>query len=196
MAEEIWRDIPEIPTHQVSNMGNLRSKNRLSIVKDARRLGIYARRLKGKNLRLNKSYRNDRQAYVLAHVNDKPYSVHRLVAKAFLAEEHFEGAQINHKNGNKHDNRVENLEWVTASQNELHSYERLGKKTWNKGKRYNHQKATEARKRNHLKACKALLILKNLSKATDEILAEFLNMSRRQINQNLQVARKGVVKNG
>lgn len=48
----------------------------------------------------------------------KPRTLHRLVAEAFLGWEH--GVEVNHKNGNKHDNRLENLELMTRSENILH----------------------------------------------------------------------------
>lgn len=191
MIEEIWQDIPGIHTHQVSNMGNLRSKDRLSTIRDAKRLGTYTREIKGKNLKLNKLHKNNQQGYVFVSINDKTYTLHRLVAKTFLSEQYFDGANINHKDGNKHNNRVENLEWVTASENELHAYKRLGKNPWNKGKSYKNPKAIQKKKQNYLEACNALLKLKNLSKATDKTLADFLNMSRRQLNHNLQIARRG-----
>ena len=52
--------------------------------------------------------------------------IHRLVAAAFLGERP-EGMQVNHKNGNKQDNRLENLEYVTASDNALHARRVLGR---------------------------------------------------------------------
>lgn len=54
----------------------------------------------------------------------KPHYVHRLVAEAFL-DKPFSGCEVNHRNGVKTDNRAENLEWVSSSENKKHAY-RLG----------------------------------------------------------------------
>ena len=63
--------------------------------------------------------------------NKKTYAVHRLVADAFLVKP--EGAtEVNHKDGNKLNNNVENLEWVTQKQNQIHAMEKLNKNPFGK----------------------------------------------------------------
>ena len=55
----------------------------------------------------------------------RKFYVHRLVALAFLPPT---AATVNHKNGDKRDNRVENLEWLTVGENIKHSYDNLVRK--------------------------------------------------------------------
>ena len=59
--------------------------------------------------------------------HSKIYLVHRIVATAWIDNPENKKF-VNHKNGNKQDNSVKNLEWVTQSENELHSVRVLGNK--------------------------------------------------------------------
>jgi len=61
---------------------------------------------------------------------------HRIVAGIFLKKLYSEKRwQVNHIDGNKTNNKISNLEWVTPSENEKHSYKQLGKQSWNKNKK-------------------------------------------------------------
>lgn len=65
--------------------------------------------------------------YPTVYADGKNHLVHRLVAMKYLPNP-LGKRTVNHKNGNKLDNRVCNLEWATDSENNLHSYRALGRK--------------------------------------------------------------------
>lgn len=70
---------------------------------------------------------NLKMGYHYAHLTDsdnksKSVRVHRLVALAFIPNDDKKKTSVNHKNGNKIDNNVDNLEWVTPTYNTNHAY--------------------------------------------------------------------------
>jgi hypothetical protein len=88
-------------------------------------------------------YIANRQGYSRVKIKGKTYSVHRLVAEQHIPNP-LNKPFVNHINGIKSDNRVENLEWVTQYENVLHSTYVLGNK---QKRRFSFQEAEDIRKK-------------------------------------------------
>lgn len=122
---ETWRSVKQFPECEVSDLGRVRSRPRTAIEK-GRWAATVAKNYTGRILKDWASGSGYRMVS-LGKGHDRKIYVHRLVADAFLAEDSGR-VQINHKNGDKADNRLENLERVTQSENMRHSTHVLQKK--------------------------------------------------------------------
>lgn len=102
--KEIWKDIEGYEgLYQVSNLGRVKS-------------------LKSKRfLKLSVNEKGYLRCHLSKCGGSKHWRVHRLVAQAFISNQDNK-PEINHIDGDKSNNCVTNLEWVTSSENHIHSY--------------------------------------------------------------------------
>ncbi len=102
MEIETWKQVDGFDgKYSVSSFGRVRNNNSGLVLKQKMRSGYPA---------------------ICFHVTRKTvktFSIHRLVAIAFLGDAL--NMQVNHKDGNKNNNNIKNLEWVTPKENSIHS---------------------------------------------------------------------------
>ena len=82
--------------------------------------GLFRSFVKNKNGKIL-SLAKTKKGYVQVKIAGKWRNAHRLIAEAFIPNP-YNKPQINHINGIKDDNRVQNLEWNTQSENLIHAY--------------------------------------------------------------------------
>lgn len=133
MGNEIWKDIKGYEgIYQISNLGRVKSLARKIPIeawgkKRLRSIPERIMQLEQVNGYFTLSLKKDGKR--------KHHKVHRLVAESFL-ENHEEKRCVNHIDGNKENNCVDNLEWVTHSENMIHASKTGLYVPWNKGRQY------------------------------------------------------------
>ena len=110
--EEIWKDIDGYERmYQVSNMGRVKSLDRIVVTKTN-----ISRLMKGKMLIIVPDTNNYMKVLLSKEGKHRIYLVHRLVAQAFIPNPENK-TEIDHINTDRTDNRAENLRWVTRREN-------------------------------------------------------------------------------
>lgn len=116
MKKEIWKDIKNYKGYyQVSNFGNIRSVRR-TIKHPWNKFRIR----NGKVLKPSINYDGYKHVVLSKDSIRKSFDVHRLVAETFIDKT---DVIVNHKDGNKLNNNVENLEWMSHQSNMTHAKE-------------------------------------------------------------------------
>lgn len=95
----IWHTIPEYPGYEINRLGQIRRKSTKRILKPY----------------------DDQRGYLRVTLSGKKVKIHILVAKMFVPNP-AGYTLVDHKHGNKHDNRASQLEWCTPSENTRRAY--------------------------------------------------------------------------
>lgn len=136
--EEVWKFVKDSSKYQISNLGRFKNIQSSHILKPSiDKYGYY---------RL--SYKDDN--------NQIQYkTIHRLVAEAFIANNNPE-LQVNHIDGDKLNNHIDNLEWVSVSGNIKHSFDLMLNPNTNPILVFDLEKNTESRYRSLKDFCKSI----------------------------------------
>lgn len=126
MTTEIWKDVIGYEgLYQVSNLGNVK---RIGSFR-----GVNKKYLNNYNLNPLDNGKGYLRVKLTKNNISKRYMLHRIIAEAFIKNVDNKPF-INHINSNRKDNRIENLEWCTQSENVKHA---VNQGRWTQGKKSN-----------------------------------------------------------
>lgn len=103
----IWKDVIYCDLYEISDEGIVRRKSNRNVLKGC----------------VSSGYRSVKLTYPDGH--QQRFYVHRLVAIHFIENYDPKKTHVNHKDGNKMNNHVENLEWVSPRENNIHYYQEV-----------------------------------------------------------------------
>lgn len=128
LKDEVWKDIPNFEGYQASNLGRIRTVEGKKTFTERHGIRIW----KGKILK-NKTKTPAKSGYMVSvWKNGKPHDllVARLVCSAFygmpddfLEKTTINKMTVNHKDGNRYNNKCENLEWLSIKENIKHAFD-------------------------------------------------------------------------
>ncbi len=130
VANEIWKPIDGIPPYEVSSLGRVRTT-----------VG-YQQRPAGYILKRRLSTTGCWTVCLQTSAGGKNTQIHRLVAQAFLGDPPDGKRWVNHKDGDRQNARMDNLEWVSPKENAQHAKQVLG--AYPEGAQHRMAKLTEA----------------------------------------------------
>jgi len=122
MEQEIWKDIPGYEgLYRVSNKGRVKSMARQWTAGQGRILNKGESILSELSVGVeHKKYGSGYKAVILSNGLRKQFRINRLVAEAFIPNPDNK-PEVNHIDGDKTNNHVNNLEWVTREENQQHA---------------------------------------------------------------------------
>lgn len=123
MQTDIWKEIKDFEGYYIINKDGVI----MGVDREIPDIRVGRRRIRGQVLC---TYKN-KDGYIRCQLwkgkKANNLFIHRLLAETFI-ENIYQKQDVNHKNGIRYDNRLENLEWMTRSENVQHGYRSNGRK--------------------------------------------------------------------